>query len=611
MAGSYFGKYQLLAQLGEGGMAEVFLAVVAGPRGSGFSKMTVVKRLRASFEDDPEFINMLVDEARIAARLNHPNVVQTHEVGDVDGKYFLSMEYLDGQSFNRIQNRASSILKKSREDSSIKPSGWTKEMEYVVCLDVLAGLHHAHELVDYDGSPVSIVHRDVTPQNVFITYEGQVKVVDFGIAKAAGRGAETRHGVIKGKLRYMAPEQALGKAVDRRADLFAVGVLLWEAATGERRWKNQTDAEIVNALVSEDAYISPRSVDPTCPIEIDAMCQKALASNPEDRYQTAEEFRLDLEQYVNSTGKLGESRSKLGAKVAELFKDKRAELKSVIEKQLSAASSPQGGSEVTPMMLTLHGSDRERSSRRMLQIDGVAAQTSPSSNAPPPKSSMRIGMIAGAAAIAAAVVVAVALRGRTADVPPTAAAIATPVTNETGGRIAVSISASPSNARISVDGNSVFSPYEAKLERSATPHVVRIEADGYEPQTKSIVFDRDLTLSVALDKPVAVAADRPATAAPAMPGAGGAPSRPSFAASPSFGGTAGRTAAKVATAEPAPAPPPVAPAPTAAAPRDPAAAATATTPRSKKDIDRSNPFQGASSGTGPVKGIDKSNPFGQ
>jgi serine/threonine-protein kinase len=593
-------------------MAEVFLAVVAGPRGSGFSKLTVIKRLRASFEDDPEFINMLVDEARIAARLNHPNVVQTHEVGDVDGKYFLSMEYLDGQSFNRVQNRASSILKKSREDSSIKPSGWTKEMEYVVCLDVLAGLHHAHELVDYDGSPVSIVHRDVTPQNVFITYEWQVKVVDFGIAKAAGRGAETRHGVIKGKLRYMAPEQALGKPVDRRADIFAVGVLLWEAATGERRWKSQSDAEIVKALVEEDAYISPRSVDPTCPAEIDAICQKALASNPDDRYQTAEEFRLELESFLDSTGKLGESRSKLGAKVAELFKDKRAELKTVIEKQLSAASSPQGASEVTPMMLTLHGSDRERSSRRMLQIDGEAALTPPP-KAPPTKSALRIGMIAGGAAIAVVLVAAVALRGRAGDVPPTAAAIAKPVANETGGRIAVSISASPSTARISVDGTAVFSPYEAKLERSATPHVVRIEADGYEPQTKNIAFDRDLTLSVALDKAVAVAPDRQTTpaGAAALPGAGGAPTR-SFAAQPSSGGVAGKTSSKVATADAAPAPPPVTVASPPSPPaRDPAPPPPATTARSKKDIDRSNPFQGASSGTGPAKGIDKSNPFAQ
>jgi serine/threonine protein kinase len=596
MAGMFFGKYQLLAQLGEGGMAEVFLAVVAGPRGSGFSKLTVIKRLRTTFEDDPEFINMLVDEARIAARLNHPNVVQTHEVGDVDGKYFLSMEYLDGQSLNRAQNRTTALLKKSREDSSVKPSPWTKDMEYVVVHDVLAGLHHAHELVDYDGSPVSIVHRDVTPQNVFITYEGQVKVVDFGIAKAAGRGAETRHGVIKGKLRYMAPEQALGKAVDRRADIFSAGVLLWEAATGERRWKSQSDVEIVSALVADDAYISPRSIDPSCPEEIDAMCKRALASDPDDRYQTAEEFRLELEQYLSASGRLAAGRSKLGAGISELFKDKRTELKGIIEKQLSAASS-QTGSEVTPMMLTLHGTERERSSRRMLQIDAAAVAEAVAPKAPARKMS-RMGLVGGVAAVAAIAVAVVALRAKASDTQPKAGSIVAPTGNEASAQVVVSISAAPASAKISVDGNPVFSPYETKLERTSAPHVVRIEAEGYEPQTKNVVFDRDLSLSVALLKAVA-APDRSAPQ-----------SRPAIGSMPAFAFAPARAPAKTATPEPVNAQPP--PAVAAAAPPQPApASAPTTTGRTKKDIDRSNPFQGASSGAGPAKGIDKTNPFAQ
>src|SRR4051812_47615115 len=254
MSDNLFGKYRLVAQLGEGGMAQVFLAVHAGPRGSGFSKLTVIKKLRTSFEEDPAFIAMLVEEASLAARLNHPNVVQTHEVGDVDGKYFLSMEYLDGQSLHRTQNRSKARQHAAKElDPSTAAPTFTTEMEYVVLLDVLAGLHHAHELADYDGTPFAIVHRDVTPHNVFITYEGQVKIVDFGIAKAAGRGAETRHGEIKGKMRYMAPEQALGKQLDRRADIFAVGILLWEAATGQRRWKDEPEASIIRALLAGEA----------------------------------------------------------------------------------------------------------------------------------------------------------------------------------------------------------------------------------------------------------------------------------------------------------------------------------------------------------------------
>src|SRR5450432_1495059 len=206
MTDASFGKYRLIAELGQGGMADVFLAMVAGPAGSGFSKLTVVKRLRQNLVEDPEFVAMLVDEARIAARLNHPNVVQTNEVGEVDNQFFIAMEYLDGQPLHRIQQRAMRARKKAKEGgsgehtlASAAEDPFPKQLEYWVILNVLEGLHHAHELADYDGTPLQIVHRDVTPHNVFVTYEGQVKVVDFGIAKSVGRAAETQHGTVKGK----------------------------------------------------------------------------------------------------------------------------------------------------------------------------------------------------------------------------------------------------------------------------------------------------------------------------------------------------------------------------------------------------------------------------
>ncbi|HEY8076299.1 MAG TPA: serine/threonine-protein kinase, partial [Labilithrix sp.] len=275
-----FGKYKLIAELGHGGMADVFLAVQAGPLGSGFSKLTVIKRLRPNLAEEPEFISMLVDEARIAARLNHPNVVQTNEVGEADSQYFIAMEYLDGQPFHRVQHRSAQRAK----DGSVPLL--TKEQQYVIVMDALAGLHHAHELADYDGTPLNIVHRDMTPHNVFVTYDGQVKVVDFGIAKAVGRSSETRQGVVKGKVRYMAPEQAIGQEVDRRADIFAAGVILWEAATGRRMWKDMDDLNIVQALVGGEAPTSPRAFDPNVPEAIDRMCCRALARTAWDRYAT-------------------------------------------------------------------------------------------------------------------------------------------------------------------------------------------------------------------------------------------------------------------------------------------------------------------------------------
>jgi serine/threonine-protein kinase len=247
-------------------MADVLLALVAGPAGSGFAKLAVLKKLRANLVEDPEFIAMLVDEARITARLNHPNVVQTLEVGAVNGEYFLAMEYLDGQPLHRILRRAEKTQK-----------AFPRELGYLVIADALAGLHHAHQLADYDGTPLQIVHRDVTPQNIFITYDGQVKVVDFGIAKAVGRAAETKHGIVKGKVRYMSPEQAMGNEVDARADTFAAGILLWEAATRRSLWGNLEDPAILQSLILGDYPASPRALDPEVPEEIDRICVKALA----------------------------------------------------------------------------------------------------------------------------------------------------------------------------------------------------------------------------------------------------------------------------------------------------------------------------------------------
>src|SRR5215472_8899241 len=175
---SAFGKYQLFASLGRGGMADVFLAVARGPMG--FNKLAVVKRLRAQLADDPSFRNMFLDEARLAARLNHPNVVHTYEVGEQDGVYFIAMEYLEGQALNKVIHEAVKSNKVFDESFCAR-----------VVSDALSGLNHAHELKDYDGKPLSIIHRDISPHNVFVTYGGVVKLVDFGIAKAALSSTET------------------------------------------------------------------------------------------------------------------------------------------------------------------------------------------------------------------------------------------------------------------------------------------------------------------------------------------------------------------------------------------------------------------------------------
>jgi serine/threonine protein kinase len=319
------GKYRVIAQLGSGGMAEVFLSMVSGPVGTGFTKLAVVKTLRESLAEDPEFMAMLVDEARISARLNHPNVVQTLEVGVERDQFFLALEFLDGQPLHRIQTRA------ARAGTPM-----ARELSYVIVADALAGLHYAHELADYDGAPLSIVHRDVTPQNLFVTYEGIVKVVDFGIAKAAGRAAETKHGIVKGKLRYMSPEQALGHPVDRRSDIFSAGILLWEAATGARFWNTMDETSIIQALIGGEFDPSPRSVDPSVPDAIDTICRKAIAADVGSRYETAAAFQLDLEGVLADD--IVAARRKLGPFVASFFEKDRAVVRDVIARASKATA---------------------------------------------------------------------------------------------------------------------------------------------------------------------------------------------------------------------------------------------------------------------------------
>jgi hypothetical protein len=318
---SKLGAYRLIASLGHGGMADVYLAVVEGPAGSGFTKLAVLKKPRSHLADDADFVSMLMDEARVTARLTHPNVVQLFEVGEAKDEHFLVMEYLDGQPLHRVVRR---IEREAARGGASVP----RHAFYGIVSDVLAGLHHAHELADYDGTLLAVVHRDVTPHNVFLTYDGVVKVVDFGIAKAVGRATETKHGIRKGKLRYMSPEQAAGGNIDRRTDIFAAGVILWNLATGLKFWSDRDDLEISRALQSGDFSASPREKCPEVPAEIDVICRKALAVRREDRYPTADAMRADLEAFLGS--ETVAARRALVALLKELFASDREKVRVVL-----------------------------------------------------------------------------------------------------------------------------------------------------------------------------------------------------------------------------------------------------------------------------------------
>ena len=318
--GGSSGRYYPIAQLGRGGMSEVYLAIARGP--AGFHKLVVIKRLLSGLVAEAHFLDMFLDEARLAARLNHPNIVQTNEVGFADDKYFIAMEYLDGQPLVKIVQR-------------FLPQPLPVHVVLGIVANVCAGLHYAHTLADFSGTPLGIVHRDVSPHNIFVTYAGQVKVVDFGIAKATSRTTETETGILKGKIAYMSPEHIGGVELDGRSDVFSLGVVLYEALTGQRMWGSPTrDVNIVKRLVTGEVPGSPRLIVPDVPEDVDRICQRALAVNRDDRYASALEMQKDLEASIERLPQRASERD-IGDLIAGLFEKDREAIASVIETQLA------------------------------------------------------------------------------------------------------------------------------------------------------------------------------------------------------------------------------------------------------------------------------------
>jgi serine/threonine-protein kinase len=314
-----FGKYDLLVQLATGGMAEIWLARVSGA--AGFEKLVVVKRLLAQLSVNPDYVEMFLDEARINARLSHSNVVQVLELGQVDGRYFMSMEYVAGLTVAQMGKRATQRLGSVPQDVACG-----------VVVQACSGLHHAHDRTQPDGTPLNIIHRDVSPQNLIISFEGQVKVVDFGIAKAEGRLAQTRAGLVKGKSAYMSPEQCLGLPLDRRSDVFALGIVLWELCTSRRLFKRPQPYQTFDAITREDVPPA-RALSRAVPPQVEAVIMKALARKPEDRFSSAGDLQDALEQAM-AQANLRAGASDLARFVDKEFPDFVMEQQRIIEEAL-------------------------------------------------------------------------------------------------------------------------------------------------------------------------------------------------------------------------------------------------------------------------------------
>jgi serine/threonine-protein kinase len=300
-------RFELVRRLALGGMAEVLLARPLPAIGQ---EPVVVKRILPRLANQPEFVTMFRNEARVAQLLRHPNIVRTFEFGTAEDAYFIAMEYLDGVTTHEL-------LQSSLRRGEPVPYGHAVAIVSQVC----AGLHYAHELLDTDGKPLQLVHRDVSPQNVVVTRQGAVKLLDFGIAKSLAVHADTGAGKLKGKLRYLSPEQCKG-ACDRRSDVFAAGLLLYELTVGRRAYRGDTEDEVIARVVS--ARIEPpRSLCPSYPVELEQVLLCALARSPADRYATAAALGAALEM-VRSKLALQSSAKELAALVAGVQAEARA-----------------------------------------------------------------------------------------------------------------------------------------------------------------------------------------------------------------------------------------------------------------------------------------------
>ncbi len=301
----FIGKYRVVQFIGAGGMAEVWLCRRSSI--GGFEKPVVIKRILPAYAADPEFNRMFLDEARVAAGLNHPNIVQLYDIDTDNDVPFMAMEYVNGPSFQALLNRA-------RRAGEV---GIGAESAIRVICDVAAGLHYAHNATDADGEPIGLVHRDISPNNILISSEGVAKLLDFGVAKSRGRLSSTLAGTVKGKFSHMAPEQARSEEVDHRADVYSLGVCLYEATTGRLPFTSDNDVHRITLIVTGE-FPKPSAIVPDYPEELEQIVLSAMALDREKRTPSAQRLSAELEAYAASA-RYKMTHTSVAQKVAQFF----------------------------------------------------------------------------------------------------------------------------------------------------------------------------------------------------------------------------------------------------------------------------------------------------
>ena len=485
---------------------------------SNFRKLFVLKRLRPDLLQR-HFLEMFQDEARLAALLSHPNVVQTLAIDVDEGTPHILMEYLEGQSFAKLLRR-------------VTRAQMPLVLQVYILAELLAGLEYAHELVDLEGVALSVVHRDISPGNVFLTYDGQVKLLDFGVAKSSG-STQSEVGVLKGKLVYMAPEQANGKDVDRRSDLFSVGVILWEAIA-QRRLVSLDEADAVTLRNRINGLWQPISaISPGAPADLLLICEKAMSVDCNARYQTAAEFRSDLLSYLASTG-VDLGRDEIAAFVGAVFSVERKALCTRIGERVTSRITFDAKAKPAPRSLTDHPQLTPQPAADSLEpLEPEAVVTN--------LRSKRFGrhrgvLIAGAVAVtltlftighptnegwtplrdnelAAAGAPILASTKNVAGIAPTLVtgkqnAVNSgdniPAAKEAFVEIVVLVA--PREAVATLDGSPLAgSPYQIRVARDDSEHSLVVSAPGYQRSKQTIRLQRDTKITVRLEAQVATA----------------------------------------------------------------------------------------------------------
>jgi eukaryotic-like serine/threonine-protein kinase len=338
------GPYEIVAKIAGGGMATIYMGRSRDPR-TGVEKVAAIKVIRKELRTSGHFVDMFLDEARILSRLSHPNVIQTLEYGADDDYHFIAMELLLGRTLMDVWDLCAGRGLALRLDLSAYIAARTAE-----------GLHSAHELAGADGSPLHLIHRDVNPSNIFLTYDGRVKLFDFGLAKSLGRTAKSVAGIVKGKLPYLSPEQVMQFPIDRRVDVFTLGATLWEMTTMKRLFKRDHDVETVKAVRS-GVIPDPREVVARIPATLAAITKKALERSAAHRYETALDFARALDAFLAETAKPAELPQVMGAMLDSLFPGDRALQEGWLRRTRALPTDPRRATVPPPAPLPVGNDD--------------------------------------------------------------------------------------------------------------------------------------------------------------------------------------------------------------------------------------------------------------